>query len=365
MVRVLKENLVKALGAVKPAIPSKATLPVLTHVGLRTEKDLLVVMGTDLETFVEASIHCKADESEVEICVPSATFSQYVAALSDEVLFLESTEHKLTVTQGENTAEFPGIPYTEFPLIPPVPEDNKIELDSATLGYAFHSVLHSAGTDVGRAVLTGVFIKHDGNELTTVCADGFRMAVTSLSVDAEPFQMIVPAKSIQTSLRKLPEGTAFLMWDDVRVAFDLPFDGNIKTKVYCQTIQGNYVNYAQIIPEKANSFTVARDGLIDSLKRCNVFAGQEANVVHFTPSGYRLTLEGRASDAGEGVEKVGIDYSGEEITFALNGTYAIDALSTCDDVVTVEVTAPNRPIVVSSERGTHLCVLMPMAIRNK
>jgi DNA polymerase-3 subunit beta len=368
MIKVLKQDLVKALGLVKSAVAVRPTLPVLSHVALVSYKDKLVVMGTNLETFVEVSIHCHADEEEVSICVPNATFSKYVAALEDEAVYLGSNATMLAVEQGKSNAEFPGISYEEFPLIPVTSDKNKIQLDVDTLGYAFGSVLHAAAADESRPILTGVFVKYDGDQLITVCADGFRMAVTNTHYNqtVAPFQLVVPAQGIDTVLRSLPEeGEAHLWWDETRLCIDLPYDGNIQTKVYCHTIQGSYVNYTQIIPAKATAFTITRDVLVKAIKRCAVFANQEANVIHFTPSGDELTLDGKATDAGEGIEKVAIGYEGEEITFALNSAFTLQSLATCGDVIEIEASTPSRPIVISSERDNHLCVLMPMAVRNK
>ncbi|MHA1962887.1 MAG: DNA polymerase III subunit beta family protein, partial [Candidatus Thorarchaeota archaeon] len=162
---------------------------------------------------------------------------------------IEVGESQLTLRQGATKLEFPTIPGTEFPLAPPPVEDGTFYMDSDALELAFGRVLHAASNDAARPILTGVLVSMVGGTLTTVAADGFRMGVSNVKIEDErEYKCVIPAKSADIVLGALAEGEIMVMPDTRRIGFTLPEKDGVFVKVYCQLIEGNFVNYKQIIP---------------------------------------------------------------------------------------------------------------------
>lgn len=363
MITVSKELLQRALKVVGKTIPSRATLPVLTHVCLSAYGGL-ELKGSDLEQTTVVEVDVKGDD--LDICVPFSVFTKYVDNLENAPIDIEQDGTKVVLTQGEIKAEFHGIPGVEFPIIPTVDKNNVLTLDAEQAKYVLSSVLHAVATDEGRPVLTGILVRQANNEIVFATADGFRLAVTVLEYNTveDPFAVIVPSKAAVIALGALPDsGYVYLYFDNTRVSFCLPEDNGLKTTVYSQVVEGTFPNYQQIIPNKATPFKVENDTLTKAIKRASVLAGQSANNITYTLSQGRLVMESNAVEYGEGKETIDVEWGGEEVTFALNYSYTLDALATLGDVVEVEVTASHRPLVFSSNRDEHLCVLMPMHVR--
>jgi DNA polymerase-3 subunit beta len=294
-------------------------------------------------------------------------FRDAVALLDDEKIEIEVGESQLTLRQGATKLEFPTIPGTEFPLAPPPVEDGTFYMDSDALELAFGRVLHAASNDAARPILTGVLVSMIGGTLTTVAADGFRMGVSNVKIEDErEYKCVIPAKSAAIVLGALAEGEVVIMPDTMRIGFVLPEKDGVFVKVYCQLIEGNFVNYKQIIPTtKVVPFFVDKEDLVKALKLGKVFARGNANIVTHILTEDTLSLHAHSIEDGEFDKSVNGSYDGEEVEFGMNYAYELDSLNVMGDVIAVECQTPHRPIVLYTEgrKDEFLCVLMPMHIR--
>lgn len=363
---VTKWALENALATVKKSVPAKATLEVLSCVNLYADGDMLRVRGTDMETYTEAAIPCTLSDGE-DVCVSYAVFRDAVAGLDDDRLELETSESRLTLLQGATKLVFPIIPGTEFPLVPPLVEDESFYMDADDITLALGRVVHAASNDAARPILTGVLISMAGGVLTTVAADGFRMAVSNVKIEDErEYRCVIPATSARVVLDALTEGDALVITDTMRIGFVLPEKDGVLARVYCQLIQGNFVNYSQIIPQtEVVPFLVDKEDLVKALKLGKVFAKGNANIVRHVISDDALRLHSHTIEDGEFDTSVKGAYDGEEVEFGMNFAYELDSLGVMGDIVAVECVTPHRPIVIYSEgqKDEFLCVLMPMHIR--
>jgi len=363
---VRKDVLVNALATVKKSIPAKATLEVLKYVSLWSDGDTLHVRGTDLETFTDATINC-FETNEEDVCVFFPTFSQAVQALDDGEISLQATESMLVVEQGKTKLEFPILPGMEFPFVPVMDDRDAIQLETVDVLLAFARVIHAAATDESRPTLTGVYVSLANRVLTTTCADGFRMAVSNLSVDTDKtFTSLLPSKSVASVLAALPdEGEVEIVSDVSRVRFSLPEKEGVLATIYCQMIQGSYVNFKQIIPQQGQFLLLDKEDLAASLKVGRVFAKGNANIIKHVLGDDELALHAYSPEDGMFDRLLPASFHGEQVEFGINFSYEVDALSVLSGIVAIESSSPNRPIVMYEEgkRGEFLCVLMPMHIR--
>lgn len=363
---VQRQILQNALKTVKKSIPSGATtLEVLKCVNLCVDDDLLHVRGTDLETFTIATIGCMEAKDE-DVCVSFSVFSAAVDALDDGEILLEASESTLTVFQGKTKLEFPVIPGAEFPITPIV-EESKLRMSSDDLLLAFSRVIHAAATDESRPVLTGIYVSLAGEVLTTVCADGFRMAVSNLPVDTDKeFTSLIPARAVQVVLPALSDGDVEIFSNTNRLCFALPEKDGVLATVYCQLIEGHYVNYRQIIPDTyVASIFIEKETLVKALKLGNVFSKANADILRHTLTPDNLHLLAYSPEDGAFDKDIVVGFAGEPVEFALNLSYEVAALATMNGLIAIECLSPNRPVVFYQDgrKDDYLCVLMPMHIR--
>jgi len=82
-VTVLQENLNKGLTMVGRAVATRPTLPITSHVLLRTDQGRLKLVATNLEIALSAWVGAKVD-GEGSIAVPARLLSEFVASLPND-----------------------------------------------------------------------------------------------------------------------------------------------------------------------------------------------------------------------------------------------------------------------------------------
>lgn len=250
-VQVLQENLQRGLSIVGRAVATRSTLPITANVLLQTDKGRLKLAATDLDIAMSAWVGAKVDE-EGATTVPSRLISDFVSSLPPATVSMEipdrSRQMKLECARNESTIN--AMDAEDFPRIPEVRDGVAIQLDAKALKKAIERVEFAAASDDSRPVLTGVHMKTDGTRLTLASADGFRLAVSDITLAGAPVdavEIIVPARALRELGRLIGDGNEpvemRINGSRTQVLFALT-----EVELVAQLIQGTLPNYDQLIP---------------------------------------------------------------------------------------------------------------------
>jgi len=115
---VMQENLARGLQTVSRAVSSRASLPVLANVLLRTENAGLKLTATNLEIGISSWVPGKV-EAEGEITVPAKLITDLVSSLPNQRidLVLSAKDRTLKLTCAGNRSSIKGIEADEFPVV--------------------------------------------------------------------------------------------------------------------------------------------------------------------------------------------------------------------------------------------------------
>src|SRR5205807_9127859 len=95
---------------------------------------------------------------------------------------------------------------------PPRPagvDGRKVKVDEAEVKVASEQTVIAASNDEGRPVLTGVYVQRNGGKATLAATGGHRLAVKTLTVQAEPGEgetIVIPARALSELSRILKGG---------------------------------------------------------------------------------------------------------------------------------------------------------------
>ena len=183
-ISVMQENLARGLGTVSRAVSSRATLPVLANVLLKTENSGLKLTATNLEIGINCWVPGKVTE-EGEITVPAKLLTDLVASLPNQRidLVLSPKDRTLKLTCGNNRSSIKGIEADEFPVVAAIGDTPATSVDARVLREALGEVVFAAASDESRPILTGVLTKLIGDKMTLAAADNYRIAVRTLTLD--------------------------------------------------------------------------------------------------------------------------------------------------------------------------------------
>jgi len=359
-----------SLSLVSRAVSPRSTLPVLSNVLLETEAEGLRVTATNLDLTISALVGATVHE-EGRVTVPARLLAEYVASLDETACTMEVEERTqmLKISSGVQRTNLHGIDAVEFPPLPARETAPAFEVDAAALQQAINQTSVAASGDEQTPVLTGVLLHVEGSRLTLVATDRHRLAVKTLEAQvttegAVNGTVIVPARHLAELARAINPSrpTVGVAFSDARnqVFFTLR-DMEISSRL----IEGNYPNYAQVIPaHSTNTVVLPTALLLKSAKTAAVLARDASNPVRLRAGKGELELIAQAAEVGDHDAPLPARVDGEEVQVAFNARYLLDALQAIDgDDVELALNGPLQPAVVRAQgKEDYLCVIMPVRV---
>jgi DNA polymerase-3 subunit beta len=372
-VSVMQENLARGLQTVSRAVSSRATLPVLANVLLRTENGGLKLTATNLEIGINCWVPGKV-ESEGEITVPAKLITDLVASLPNQRIDLQlsAKDRTLKLTCGGSRASIKGIEADEFPVVAAIGEAPTTAVAARALRDALNEVVFAAASDESRPILTGVLTRLAGETMTLAAADNYRIAVRTVAmvrpVGAE-LSIVVPARSFAELVRILPDSDdpieVTVTPNRSQVLFHV--DG---TDLVSRLIEGQFPNYEPVVP-KRDAWTaravVDREAFLAGTRRASIFARDSANIVKVEvggegADGAGIAITAHAADVGDNADALEAAVEGTATTIAFNARYLIDVLANLGaDEAALELSGPLAPGVIRGVgKDDYVHVIMPV-----
>ena len=368
-ISVMQENLARGLGVVSRAVSSRATLPVLANVLLRTEDSGLKLTATNLEIGINCWVPGKV-EAEGEITVPAKLLTDLVVSLPNQRIDLQlsAKDRTLKVSSGNSRSSIKGIDADEFPVVAAIGDSPATSVAARELRDALGEVVFAAASDESRPILTGVLTKLAGESMTLAAADNYRIAVRSLSTSravTPEMSIVVPARSYAELMRILPDS------DD---PIDITVTPNKSQVLFhvegidlvSRLIEGQFPNYEPVIPTAHTSRAVIdRESFLAGARRASIFARDSANIVKVElagDDGPGLSITAHAADVGENADTLDASLDGQPTTIAFNARYLIDVLANLRaDEAALELSGPLAPGVIRGVgKEDYVHVIMPV-----
>ena len=356
-ISITQENLNKALSHVSRIVGSRNTLPVLGNVLMQTKDNRVKLAATNLELGITYWIGAKV-EKEGSTTIPAKLLSEYVSNLPTGNVSIKVEKNTAHVTCGGFSSKINGIDAEEFPSIPEVTGQTKIEVDGDVLKSALEQVVGVCSADDSRPVLTGVYLYSKDGEMYAVATDSYRLAEKRVMETEEDFEVIVPGRSISELLRIIGSEPVEIRVDDSQVSFVVD-----DIELVSRVIDGQFPDYKQLIPEEVpTKARVKTDDLRSVAKVAGLFARESAGSVTVAIDEEEMHIRSIASQVGENTSKVDAEITGEPIEVALNGRYINDALGVIgSDEVDVGLTGKINPCVIRPiDDDSYLHIIMPL-----
>jgi len=333
---------------VSKAISNKITNPILEGIKISAEDNILTLSATDMELSIEKKI--KADvKIEGETVVPGKFITEFVKKLTNSEIELEVNEKNQllirydgneSVIQCYNTAEYPGFKK--------IKTDNYFGISQKDFKNLVSKVIFSVALDDSRPVLKGVLFDINNNSITSVALDGYRLAEVNKKIISNLVKSIViPQRSLNEVSKILNDSDEVIniYIDDNAIMID-----NNDTKIISRLLEGDFINYKQIIPANFETFVIVNKVQIeDALERVSLLTkvGQN-NFVKFEISENNLNLTSN-SEIGNIKENLSATTSGKDVSIAFNPRYLLEALRVNS----------NEFIKMCFNKSTNPCVIVP------
>jgi DNA polymerase III subunit beta len=368
-VSVMQENLARGLGIVGRAVSSRATLPVLANVLLKTENSGLKLTATNLEIGINCWVPGKVAE-EGEITVPAKLLADLVSSLPNQRIDLQfsAKDRTLKVTSGGSRSSIKGIEADEFPVVAAIGDTPATSADSRALRDALAEVVFAAASDESRPILTGVLTRLAGETMTLAAADNYRIAVRTLALAkavTPEMTIVVPARSYAELMRILP---------DAEESIEITVTPNKSQVLFhvagidlvSRLIEGQFPNYEPVIPTAHTSRAVLdREAFLAGARRASIFARDSANIVKIElggEAGDGVAITAHAADVGDEADALDATLEGQSTSIAFNARYLVDVLTNLGaEEAALELSGPLAPGVIRGiGKDDYVHVIMPV-----
>ena len=377
-IRVERDGLADAVAWVARSLPSRPPVPVLGGILLDAGNsdagsEALTISGFDYE--VSATVGVAATIADGgRTLVSGRLLADITRSLPAQPVEIMVDGARVSITCGSAKFSLPTMPVEDYPQLPAMPP-HAGELTGEVFGLAVSQVAVAAGKDDTLPMLTGVRVEINGDKLTLVATDRFRLAMREFTwtpdsnmANAGEVAVLVPARTLADAAKSL--GTAGAT---VELAL-APGDGLIGLsgsgrRTTSRLLDTEFPRYRQLLPsEQTATAIIDVPPLVEAIKRVSLVAERGTQVrLEFGESGLRLSAGG--DDEGSAEEEIGVEYTGDPVTIAFNPSFLQEGLGALhSDRAELTFTTPSRPALIKpvGEDGTvvpgYLHLLMPVRL---
>ncbi|MCL1929989.1 DNA polymerase III subunit beta [Candidatus Saccharibacteria bacterium] len=321
---ITQENFKKALTTVSRVINSKTGLSILNNLLLYTDSNRLIINSTNMDVAISENINAKI-EKEGKIVVPAKLLTEFISNLPKVNINLELINDKLKIEAGSYKSTINTINPKDFPEIPEIKKAEKITINTQDFKDIVNQTTNVTSGDVSRPILTGVYMYTNGDTLSFVATDGYRLAEKQIT-NNNNIKAIIPASTLSIVSQSIPEELEDIniLINEDQVSFIL---NNIE--ITSRLISGNFIDYQGLIPSKTeNNFTLSKDEFLRTIKISELFARETAGVItiKIDEKKSHITIQSIASEFGENTSELTAKVKGSA-EISLNARYLIEALN--------------------------------------
>lgn len=341
---------------------NKTTNPILEGIKLSAENDSLVLSATDLELAIIKTIKAEV-LIEGETVVPGRFFSEFIKKLTNEQIELNVDENnKANIRYTDSVTNVQGLNASEFPNIKNLIDADHFEINTKDFKSLINKTIFSVAQDDSRPILKGTLLEVEDNTIKAVALDGYRLALVKKPIinASNNFKVIVPARSLSEISKLLEENV-----ETVKVYVQknyLMIDVN-STKIITRLLEGDFINYKQIIPTDFSSVaTVNKTQIEDALERASLLSRiDKNNLVKFEIADKLMVLSSK-SELGDIKENITIGLTGNDLSIAFNARYFSEALRVIsEDFIKLNFKTTVAPcIITSAESDEFIYLILPV-----
>jgi len=370
--RVERDVLAEAVTWVARGLPARPPVPVLAGILMQADDDgTLTLSAFDYE--VSAKITVAADVSEGgTVLVLGRLLADISRNLPDKPVDISLDGNKVSVTCGSSRFSLMQMPAAEYPTLPTAPEPSgTIAGDVFTQAVAQVSVAADRGDTL--PILTGVRVEIEGDKVTLLATDRYRLAMRELSwnpgsTDASHIAL-VPARTLSETAKALGASGSI----EVALGSSAGGDGLVgfeagQRRTTTRLLDGEYPKVTSIFPTSVDSEAVVRTSdLVEAVRRVALVAERNTPVrLRFTDG--QVAIEAGTGDDAQASEAVESTLTGPEIEIAFNPSFLLDGLGVIGTAYArLSFTQPSRPAVLTGQDeqdgeadASYRYVLMPV-----
>jgi DNA polymerase-3 subunit beta len=352
--RVERDVLAEAVTWAARALPSRPPVAVLSGILLDASPDgVLKLSSFDYE--VSARVEVAADVIEGGVVLVSGKLlADICRSLPAKPVDVSTDGSRVSLTCGASRFTLLTMPVDEYPTLPAMP-DGSGTIPGDVFGQAVAQVTVAASRDETLPILTGVRMEIEGERLTLLATDRYRLAMRTLtwrpSSPGVATVALVRARTLGEVSKALGAGSdvtlALTAADDATELIGFEAGGRRTTSLL---VDGEYPKVRSLFPTESPTYAVVEaQNLVEAVRRVALVA-ERHTPVRLSFSDGAITLEAGQGDDAQASEAVEASLAGDELSMAFNPQFLLDGLGALTTpFARLSFTVPSKPAVISGQ----------------
>jgi DNA polymerase-3 subunit beta len=361
-----RDDILKEISIAQEVISSKNSLSVLSNVLLTAGKGELKLQATDLKVGFETSLPVDITQEGTTTAFCDKLLNILRSLPEGDVELEQADPTMLRIRPLSKKVDFQlrCIPSDKYPELARASDNMYFDFPQKDFIEMVSRTLFAVSDDETRYFMNGIFLEKRDDSLIMVATDGRRLSFISrkIPVRMENMKGVILPPKILTIVRKLSsgEGSLSLALTDKNVFIRLG-----ATRLSSNLIDGQFPDYRRVIPDAQKyRASVEKKSLEDALRRVSLLVEQKSRKVVFSLSDGALTIMSKESELGVATEELPCEYSGPQMSFAVNCMYMSEPLREIgSETVTMEFSDVNKAITLkpAPDEG-YTNIIMPMQL---
>lgn len=371
--RVERDVLAEAVAWVVRGLSPRPAVPVLAGVLLQADTDgTLTLSAFDYEISARISVSAEVMEAGSAL-VAGRLLAEISRSLpAGKPVEMKDEGSKIQLTAGASRFALLKMPEDDYPTLPTAPAvTGTIAGDVFTQAVAQVSVAADRGDTL--PILTAVRMEVDGDKVTLLATDRYRLAMRELGWHPERTDIshvaLIPAKTLADTAKSLgAAGSVGISLGEPGVGEGLMgFEAGQRHST-TRLLDGEYPKVTSIFPTSVDTTAVLETAaLIEAVKRVALVAERNTPVRLKFDDG-QVTIEAGTGDDAQASEALSCELTGPALEVAFNPSFLLDGLGALGtSYAHFAFTAPQRPAVLTGQAdadgqpdSSYRYVLMPV-----
>ncbi len=359
-IRMERDVMAEAVAWAARSLPSRPSVPILAGLLIKADADGVTMSSFDYETSAQVQVEAEVSE-EGQALVSGKLLADIARSLPNKPVELTADAVRAELVCGPARFTLQMLPVNEYPTLPEMPTATG-DITSEAFSRAIQQVVVAAGRDELLPVFTGVRVEIEGDTLSLLATDRYRMALKELpwrpaSSSAEG-AALVPARVLSEAARSMSAGetvtVALASTDAGEGLIGLEGQNSGTTRqLTTRLLGGEFPKVRHLMDIKATVAVRCRtDEIIDSVKRVALVA-ERNSPLRMLISDDQIALEAATGDQAQASEAVAAqvdNVAGGELALTaagFNPHYLTEALSAIETpYVHFAFTAAGKPCLV-------------------
>src|SRR5690554_640069 len=346
--RVERDVLAEAVTWTARTLPTRPPAPVLAGIRIVASAEGVLTLSTfDYEVSARSEIAAEVSEAG-EVLVSGRLLAEISRALPHKPVDVVLEGTKVTVTCGASRFTLLTMPVEDYPALPAMPATvGTVSGDELTSAVAQVSV--AASKDDTLPLLTGVRVEIEGEQITLLATDRYRLALRELTWKPSRPDIsdvaLVRARTLSDVAKSLGSSGEVTVALSTGTGVDLigfEAGGRHTTSLL---VDGDYPPVRRLFPDETPIHAVVELAPLTEAARRVALVAERNTPIRLAFSEGQVVLDAGQGDDAQASEALEATLVGEEITVAFNPQYLLDGLGALTTpYVRFSFTHPNKPV---------------------